>query len=614
MRSLVSGANQFAFVLIHYVALAITILLTYSIGRRLTRRLNYHSTFESIVFSISFGLGVIAYAILFLGLIRLLYVHTLVAALLLLFAFGFPELRELRKLRFSKGVIFAFLSILVLATPILMLPLYPPTRWDATAYHLASAKIFATEHAVTFTPYLRYAVAPMLNQMLFTGALLAGDGPFAQLIELLLFALLLVALFAFSQRHLNDRSGLLAMALVASSPYIIILATIAYIDLGLMHFCFLGCFAFWNWWTTRESAWLVASGVGLGLAISTKYPALFFVALLVALLSASALVLRRSFPLRKLFVLGGIALLVASPWLIRNFYYTRNPIFPFLHDLFGPIFGYGLWGPENYAGQGGRGLNEGLGRGWRELVMLPWNLTVRPEAFAGEFVMSRLYLPILPFAIFGALKLKAARFVMSVALAFTLFWFFTYQSLRYLLPAVPFYCLAAAGGIELLLSRWKTSARIFGNPWAIAIVCTVILLPGLEVAVREVTYNRWRIPATTEKQEKYISERLPTYHLYKYLNQLKGRNYRVYAFLDENMTYYADGVHMGDVFGPARFSLVEPKLGSGEALWRQLRALGADYFIFTQSRFKVPRPDDAFFHTHFRPILYVEDAVLYELR
>ncbi len=611
MRSaLVSAAYQFTFVLTHYLALALTILLTYSIGRRLTRRLNYHSTFESIVFSISLGLGVIAYVILFLGLIRLLYVQTLVAALLLLFAFGFTELRELRRLRFSKGVVFAFLSVLLIATPILMLPLYPATRWDATAYHLASAKIFATEHSLVFTPYLRYAVAPMFNQMLFTGALLLGDGAFAQQVELLFFALLLLALLAFSQRHLNDRPGLIAMALVASSPYIIILATTAYIDVCLMHLCFLGCYAFWNWWQTRESVWLVASGIGLGLAISTKYPALFFV----LLLSALALVLRRSVPFKKVVIFGGVALLVASPWLIRNFYYTRNPVFPFLHDLFQPIFGYGLWSFENYAGQGGRNLNEGLGRGLRELVMLPWNLTYRPKAFAGEFEMSPLYLAILPFGIFAAIKLKTARFVMSMAVAFTLFWFFTYQSLRYLLPAVPFYCLAAAGGIDLWLGRWRTTARIFGNPWAIAILCTAIALPGLELAVTEVSYNRWRIPAIPARQERYLRERLPTYQLYEHLNQLKGRNYRVYALFDENMTYYADGLHMGDVFGPARFSLVETKLGSGEALWHQLRALGADYFILTQARFKVHRPNDAFFRAHFRPILYVEDAILYELK
>ncbi len=121
----VSAAQQISFVLIHYVALAVAALLAYSIGRRLTRRLSYHSEFESIVFSTALGLGVIAYVIFLLGLLKLLYVPVLILALLLLFAFGFSELREVRRLRLSKRVAFRYLLIVVLATPVLLMPLYP---------------------------------------------------------------------------------------------------------------------------------------------------------------------------------------------------------------------------------------------------------------------------------------------------------------------------------------------------------------------------------------------------------------------------------------------------------------------------------------------------------
>ncbi len=142
----------------------------------------------------------------------------------------------------------------------------------------------------------------MFNQMLFTGALVLGDGNLAQQIELLLFALLLLALFAFARRHLNDRTGLLAVALLASSPCVIWLATIGYIDVCLMLYCFLACYAFWNWRETGRQDWLVVSGIIFGLAVSTKYPALF----LLLLLSASIFFTRRSFSLRRVLVFGGV--------------------------------------------------------------------------------------------------------------------------------------------------------------------------------------------------------------------------------------------------------------------------------------------------------------------
>jgi hypothetical protein len=66
-------------------------------------------------------------------------------------------------------------------------------------YHLPFAKIYTQENRIVFTPYLRYAVSPQTNEMLFTLALLVYDGVAAQLIQFLMMGLLTVGFFAFGQ-------------------------------------------------------------------------------------------------------------------------------------------------------------------------------------------------------------------------------------------------------------------------------------------------------------------------------------------------------------------------------------------------------------------------------
>lgn len=84
------------------------------------------------------------------------------------------------------------------------------------------------------------------------------------------------------------------------------------------------------------------------------------------------------------------------------------------------------------------------------------------------------------------------------------------------------------------------------------------------------------------ERHAYLSERLqPGYPAYKFLNGLRGSDYIVYALLDENMVYCAEGTFLGDNYSPARYSRVMRTLHSDEALYDELRTMGADYFLVT---------------------------------
>ena len=178
----------------HWVALLVAAFVAWAIGRRIVgNRLSFANSLESLCFSVALGLGAISFLVLLIGQLGLLYPWVLVAALLLCLLASYPVflslIRQLKGIRLANrdckdsrdckdgkdgkdgkdeeshrsrtllllvgaGVIFG------VCIPFLAYPLYPAKDWDATQYHLAAPKIYIKEHAVVFTPYLRYPVFP----------------------------------------------------------------------------------------------------------------------------------------------------------------------------------------------------------------------------------------------------------------------------------------------------------------------------------------------------------------------------------------------------------------------------------------------------------------------
>jgi hypothetical protein len=117
-----------------------------------------------------------------------------------------------------------------------------------------------------------------------------------------------------------------------------------------------------------------------------------------------------------------------------------------------------------------------------------------------------------------------------------------------------------------------------------------------------------------EEQEAYLMERFPSFPAYQYLNQTKGRDYSLYALFDENMAYFADGMFMGDWFGPGRFEKIYGKFSNLKALHQELRGLGANYFLIRRGRIPIePPPEDFFSQSHFKLVYKNELVLLFEI-
>lgn len=618
----VPTVDGFWFAIGHYAALVLLGLISFAIGRTLTARVSFDNLLETISFSVALGLGAISFLIFLLGLFHVLYPWVLLVSLLicLIPAYRLPgqllrSAREHWPPKSSRTFYWALsiAAILVVSAPFFILPLYPPTAWDVIQYHLAAPKIYIQQHALAFTPYLRYPVFPQTNQMLFTGAMLLYDDALAHLIQFLMMLMLAVAMIGFGMRYLTSRAGWWAVAALLASHLVIWLGSTAMVDTGLMLFVFLSAYALWNWYQEKRFFWLVLSGILSGLAFGSKFTgAVFPVIYCATLLVASS----RRDRLRAPLVLGGVALLVAAPWMLRGIYYSGNPLFPFFEDFFVSIFGQRQVDPAGFSDQVAGSIWIGTPRTLVSLLKLPWNLLFEQDLFIPEAPLSKICIVLLPVTSVVAYFNSKIRWLLLLALAYTIFWFFGYQILRYLVPALPFYCLATAGAIDWLISRIRVRRKWevrLDSSLLTGLVCVSVVCPSWYYAARRVWWEG-PIPVSVVDRDRYLAGRLSNYPAYQFLNSHVGDDYRLYALDNNRMAYFANGLFMGDAYGDARYSRITTRMNNSEALFQELSRLGASHFLINYDVVKSRLPQDEFFSRHFRQIFSGNNTDVYEIK
>jgi hypothetical protein len=615
--------KEVRFLFDHFGALLVLALLAYTFGRRLTFHFVFQTRLEEICVSIGLGFGVIAYLVLLLGCFNLLYVWIVAGVLaaaflvcyrvwggvLLSFYRPWDLLKRAKKLNLAIRIA-VVLVVTIIARPIWLFPLYPPTAFDSTMYHLATAKVYAERHALPLTPYLRLATSPQTNHMLFTLSLLFFDDVLAQLVQFLILLTLAGSMIAFGQRFFSDRAGVWSAAILLSNPLVLWLGSVCYIDIAVMLFLWLSIFAFYVWTRSTERKWLLLSAAFCGFAIGTKYNAMIFL-LILGILALYKGGRERKF--RDCLFFVAFTLLVVSPWFARNFFYTRNPVYPFFYKVFGSLFGYGFLRAEYYHGMLSDVANYGVGVTVKSFLLLPWYLATQHQRFASEMPVAWLPLFVLPLVLVIGLVAPRMRLLVAIGLPFILFWFFTIQVMRYLMPVLPLLSVLTAA----ILDRLFSYPPIF-NRQIVARAITIIGFVALIYTGWDHSYelvaNQGATPVDQEQRDSYLSRSFPSYPAYKLLNQYRKSDYNLYSIYDENLAYFVDGFYMGDYFGPARYALIFDKLSDGRLLHEQLKQLHVDYLLINYRRETVVIPNDDVFRQYFRLIYSRDNVDVLELR
>lgn len=347
--------------------------------------------------------------------------------------------------------------------------LAPSVWYDEINYQAAAPAIYAREGRIVDMPEEFRTVWAHNANMLFTfGAAVAGVAA----IKLVAFAVGLLALLAtwsLGTRLASRRVGTLAAVLVASMPVVSWLLGAALVDLAVVFYVVAAALAALRAVADPAWRWPAVAGLLGGLAVGTKLSAAVFV---LALGGALAVAAARRHGWRPALAASGTfglaAFLAVLPWLVRDWAWTGNPVFPFLSAAF-PSPRWVGDASFNFESYGHR-------TGTMSFLLLPWDLLAHGEAFGpgmGPGVAGVLPWLGLPWLV-PAMEPSRRRLVWALwgwAAAAIAGAMAAAQYLRYLLPAFPFLAVVAALNLETAWSvvprRWRRGAAVLAGALAL---------------------------------------------------------------------------------------------------------------------------------------------------
>lgn len=541
---------------------------------------------------------------------------------------------ELRNTRGNRSAIapleWALLGVAVLGLAVSFLSgLAPAMESDGVRYHLFAPQEFLKAGGFVHLPHHAFTNLPLQTNLLFLAGMTVADFRVAHLVHWLylpaagLFAGLLAraalrCLLVRSDAALERSAALAAGTLTVTLPVALTIGGWPIVDLSTMAFLLAGLWALLPGSIRRGDHRAIASGFLLGAAIATKLTALvpaFLAGLILLALAWNGRTF--SLPLVARFVLP--MLLVAGPWFAKNVVIHGNPVYPAATS----ILPSDEWPPEAQELYESKAAVKGFGTSPVDFALLPLDVTLRWQTLhpreglpAGRVfgVVSPgfedhnpgpAFLALLPGALLGALLLLVRRPRSAVAwllavqlLGGIVFWFFTYQSVRFfLLPmalcnALGVACLyslasssrglrTAVGACALLLciagAGWHASYTLSAHPRR-PVAAGIGLIPG----------------------DVYLSTALNYYDAVDLLNRTVQPGERVLFIGEHRGTYAEFDVELSDWFDVPLILSEFRRTNSNREMVEAWRARGiryvlwnyAEMMLYLQSDFR-PRASDA---------------------
>lgn len=444
----------------------------------------------------------------------------------------------------------AILLILVVEA---VLGCLPPTSRDELTHHLAIPKLYAQAGRVIEVSMAPYAYYPMLLDMLFTPWVYWGYDFVPKWIHALFAAFTLLLLQAYLARRMNSLYGLLGSFFFISTPMVLRSSHWGYVDLGLTFYTTAALLCLLRWREERHAGkWLALAALSLGFALATK-PNGLVVALLISLLFTLTIVTppRRSLGTvgREVMCFGLLALAPYLPWLIKNWWQTNNPFFPFFGGLFvakaaGGEAGIAGQAAASFTGIGIFDKRELLyGETLLQIVALPARIFFsgqddNPQYFDG--VLTPILILFLPWVFKGKWfgdKKYLAIFVLSLVF-YALF--LVDMRIRYILPVVPPLVILLAYGVFNIYLRIKQP---------VFLVALLIGFAGWHGAYlwKYASQNAPRRYLTGEfSRKEYLLAVMPEYAAFRYIDEQTPTAAKIYLLFVGRRAYYCERDYFHD--------------------------------------------------------------------
>lgn len=509
-------------------------------------KLNFLMNLEYAVFGVAIGFGVIAYGVMALGLAGLLFPIYIMAWILLLTVLVFREISVIlgRILSWIKNFFIASQALelwkkalLVAAGVILFLTLIqaltPPWDYDGLMYHLEGPRRFLKYGSLLLMSEIWQANGPFTIEMLFTIGIALGTDVFSKIVHLIFAILLILSTYAFGERYFGLSVGWISAAILLGIPVLSLWAGFAYVDMAWALYEFLSVYALFIWIDKKKRSWLVLAGIMLGFALGSKYLALGGALVLgfIVLWRSKGRSWKRA--LSDVTVFGLAALLVGSPWYLKNWVWFGNPVYPL-------YFGGVEWPAERVEYLMAYLRSFGTGREIWDYLLLPWNLYANYEQFTT--FLGSIEIPSILFLLALLYPLAKKSLVMNILAIYLLprfiLWSLGSQQIRFLMPLFPILSIVTAWVVVDFLSRLVAS-RVSGI-MKVGILGGLITTTIIYAMILQNDIRPWSVIIGTESKNDFLTRTVFDYEAIKYIHDHLGEDDRVMMMWDGQGYYCGD--------------------------------------------------------------------------
>jgi hypothetical protein len=387
-----------------------------------------------------------------------------------------------------------------------------------------------------------------------------------------------------------------------STPIIVKLSITAYVDLGVIFFSAASLLLLLKWLERGfELKFLILSAICCGLAMGTKYNGLILCILLS--LFAPFLHSRYGNHEKKYVSLKSagwgllfffIALLLFSPWMIKNYIWTQNPIYPLCDAWFNP---------GNNSSQGGLGLFGYRGiiykESWWEIVLLPLRVFIQGQDGNAQYFDGRLnpFLLFLPFLAFlgnkqeNLIANREKKILVAFSVLYFLFALFSaILRIRYLSPIIMPLVLLSVYGMKNLFEisfrlepLWKQriAVTLFFGAISIPLLLNAVYIHDQFKAIRPFEFL-----SGTVSRDEYIARYRPEYSAMEYINKSLPQDAKVLFIFMGNRGYYCEREYVFDMknYRSTLLHLIKDEYDP-QAVFSGLRSMGVTHLLMRNDIF-----------------------------
>jgi hypothetical protein len=506
--------------------------------------------------------------------------------------------------RFFLILIASLLVLVVLST--VLLCLVPPVSKDELVHHLAVPKLYLKHGGMYEIPFMDFSYYPMNVDLLYLIPLYFGNDIIPKFIHFS-FALLTAALlYSYLKRRTGPVYALFGVVFFLSIPIVVKLSSSAYVDLGVLFFSF-ASLLFLLRWAERglKIKFLVLSGVMAGLAMGTKYNGLVTAALLT--LFVPILYERQGKgnfvrPVLHGLLFISIALMVFSPWMVRNYSWKKNPIYPLYEHKFNPPKSPASGKDQDKdessnAGLGVFVIREGIyHESWWQIALVPVRVFFEgrdesPKHFDGILNPFLLLFALLSFwrRKEDSEVLRAEKKVLFAfaGLFFAVAFFTSDLRIRYIAPIIPPLVILSVLGLaktnSILGSMKGRTARFVGFLVAVSAVAFALILNGKYILTQFETVQPFGYISGKVSRDEYIARYRPEYPALRFINENLSPDAVVSFLFLGRRGYYCDRNY---VLGEGSLEAILKEARSPEEILEGLSRSGVTHLLICDPLFR----------------------------